>query len=240
MADDFRKHEPSRNSSELRTNPRHLSSTPPDAEILLPDESSAPVRVRLGALSIGGCFVETDYSAPVKSDLRIILKKNGDQVKAQARVERAYPNQGLGLEFLSIEGNGFQVLKDWLSTFIGSTWVAATHRRTQRVAMQIAVRVSGHNAKGARFAEETSTIEINSAGCSVILRTPVATGQRLVLHNLKSNISIECLVAYRSSDAMQPLVGLGFLVEAKSFWPIVFPPSDWSGPQPDAKRMDKS
>ena len=195
--------------------------------------------MRLGNLSRSGCFVETTYSAPLEAKVTLVLKKSGDEVRAQARVARAFPNQGLGLEFISIEGNGFQVLDDWLSTYMASTWVVAP-RRSQRVAMQIAVGVSGLNAKGARFAEETSTIEINSAGCSVILRTPLGLGQRLVLRNLKTNISIECMVAYRSNVAVQPLVGLGFLVAADAFWPIVFTPADWSVHYPDAKRTHKS
>ena len=202
-------------------------STPPEAEILHTG-SSTTVTVRVGDLSRRGCFVETTDFAPLEAEVTLLLKKGGDQMRAQARVVRAFPNQGLGLEFLSIEGNGFQILEAWLSRFVGSTWVAAPSRRSPRVAMQIAVRVSGFNAKGARFAEETNTIEINSPGCSVILRTPVGTGQRLVLRNLKTNISIECMVAYRSNDAAQPLVGLGFLVESKSFWPIVFLPTEWS------------
>ena len=199
--------------------------------------SSPTVTVRVGDLSRSGCFVETTYSAPLEAEVTLLLRKSGDQVRARARVVRTFPNQGFGLKFLSIEGNGFQILEDWLSTYSGSTWVAAPRRRSQRVTMQIAVKVSGYSAKGARFAEETSTIEINSAGCSVILRTPVGMGQRLVLRNLKTNISIECLVAYRSSDAAQPLAGLGFLVETKSFWPIVFTPSEWSVCDPEANSL---
>jgi hypothetical protein len=166
-------------------NSRYRLSTPPDAEII-PAGSPTGVTVRLGDLSRGGCFVETSYSIPVETEVTLILKKNGTQVRAQARVVRAFPSKGLGLQFLSMEGNGLQVLADWLSTFIGSAWVATTRRSSQRVTLQIAVRVSGHNVKGARFAEETNTIEVNYAGCSVILRSPVDTGQRLVVHNIET------------------------------------------------------
>lgn len=238
MSNHFKKQPPPPKASELRRNQRYQLSKPPEAEIFH-SENPAPITGRSGDLSRGGCFVETSYSVPVETEVTLILTKSGDQVRAQARVARVFPNKGLGLEFLSIEGNGFQVLQDWLSTFIASTWVAASRRKSQRIAMEIAVRVSGYNAKGAQFAEETNTVEINSAGCSVILRTPVATGQRLVLRNLKTNISIECMVAYRSSDAVRPLVGLGFLAAAKSFWPIAFPPADWSVRHQDAKRSDK-
>ena len=239
MSDHFKKHPPRPKPPELRRNQRHRLSTPPEAEILH-GKNPEPIIARVGDLSRGGCFVETSYVVPAETEVTVILKKNGDQVRAHARVVRAFPNEGLGLEFISIEGNGFQVLDDWLSTFIASTWVAASRRQSQRIAMQIAVKVSGYNAKGARFAEETNTIVINSSGCSVILRTPVGTGQRLVLRNLKTNISIECIVAYRSNDAVQPVVGLGFLVAAKSFWPVAFPPADWSVRHPDAKRTDIS
>ena len=105
--------------------------------------------------------------------------------------------------------------------------------------MQIAVRVSGYNAEGARFAEDTNTIEIASSGCSVTLKQAVRIGQRLVLRNQKTNITVECMVAHVSSTATQPHVGLAFVTAVKSLWPIVFPPSDWSGRDPEAKRSDK-
>lgn len=239
MSNQLKKQPPPPKTRELRRNLRYRLSTPPEVEILHGDKA-LPITVRLGDLSRGGCFVETSCSVPVEAEVTVLLKRNGDQVTAHARVVRVFPNQGLGLEFISMEADGFQVLEDWLSTFIASTWVAATRRRTQRVAMQLPVRVSGYNAEGVRFAEDTNTIEINSCGCSVMLRTPVSTGQRLVLRNLKTNTSVECMVAHRSSDAAQPLVGLAFFAESKSFWPIVFPPADWSVRHQDAKRPNKS
>ena len=115
MSNHFKKQPPPPKASELRRNQRCRLSTPPEAEIFH-SENPALITVRLGDLSSGGCFVETSYSVPVETEVTLILTKSGDQVRAQARVVRVFPNKGLGLEFLSIEGNGFQVLQDWLST----------------------------------------------------------------------------------------------------------------------------
>jgi hypothetical protein len=98
--------------------------------------------------------------------------------------------------------------------------------------MQIEVRVSGYNAEGARFTEDTQTYLISAFGGLVILRTPVNRGQRLVLSNLQTKVKVECMVAYR--EAMH--VGLAFVVQNQPFWPVDFPPAEWSPRHPDAKQ----
>jgi hypothetical protein len=232
-------HELPAKASELRKNPRYRLIPPPEIEILQ-NKNPAKVTARLGDLSRGGCYLETNYEAPIESELTVILRKGREQLTARARVVRAYPQQGMGLEFREIEGNGFHVLDDWLSTYIASTWVAASRRRTQRVAMQIPVRVSGYDSSGARFAEDTFTVEINSSGGSVILQQPVRLGQRLVLWNLRTNSAVECMVAHRGGMGTRTQVGLAFVVATRSFWPIAFPPADWTSRDDQAKRSKKS
>jgi len=173
---------------------------------------------------------------PLEIEITITLKKDGDLVTAQARIVRAFPNQGLGLAFTSMEGDGFRILDSWLSAFVATTWVAANRRRMQRVAMQIKLRVSGYNAEGARFAEDTHTVEISAFGGSVILQTPVKRGQRLVLSNVQTKVTVECLVAHHEAKGTAWQVGLAFIIANQSFWPIVFPPTDWSSRNSEAKR----
>jgi hypothetical protein len=91
--------------------------------------------------------------------------------------------------------------------------------------MQIEVRVSGYNTEGARFTEDTHTDQISAFGGMVILRTPVNRGQRLVLTNRQTKVTVECMVAYR--EGME--VG---------FWPVDFPPAEWSPRHPDAKQFE--
>jgi c-di-GMP-binding flagellar brake protein YcgR len=235
MTDNSQNREHQRKGSERRTSSRYRLSQPPEVEILHA-ESGTPVKARLGDLSLGGCYVETDCLLPAETEVTITLKKSGEQVRAQGRIVRAFPNGGLALAFTSMEGDGFRILDGWLSAFVATTWVAANRRRTQRVAMQIEVRVSGYNAEGARFTADTNTVEISAFGGSVILQTPVRTGQRLVLSNLKTKATAECMVAYCGAKGTAGQVGLAFILANQSFWPIVFPPADWCSRDPEAKR----
>jgi len=225
-----------RKSSEHRTSPRYKLPAPPEVEIL-DVESGAPILANLGDLSSGGCFVETSYVPPPGTEVTLVLKKSGDQIKAQAQVVRVVPNEGLALVFTSMGAEEFRILESWLSIFVATAWVAANRRGTQRVAMQIEVRVSGYNAEGARFTEDTHTVLISGFGCLVTLQSRVTRGKRLILTNLQTKKTVECLVAYHeaSGDAWQ--VGLAFVALNQPFWPVEFPPADWSRHHPDAKKV---
>src|SRR5438105_13266067 len=114
MSDHPQNRDNQRRASERRTNSRYRLSKPPEVEILHP-EIDTEVKARLGDLSRGGCFVETDCLLPVDTEITITLTKSGDQLKAQARVVRAFADKGLALEFVSMEADGFRILDSWLS-----------------------------------------------------------------------------------------------------------------------------
>ena len=232
MSDEPKKPDRQRKTAEHRTSPRYRLSSPPEVEILHV-ESGTRVKARLGNLSRGGCYVETDCMLSEGAELTLTLEKSGDLVKAQARVVRASP-QGLALEFTSMEEEEFRILESWLSIFVATSWVEANRRRSQRVTMEIEVRVSGYNAEGVRFTEDTHTVHINGFGGMVILRTPVKRGQRLVLSNPETKKTVECMVAYHEAWGPAWQVGLAFIVLNQPFWPVEFPPSDWSPGDPEA------
>ena len=209
-----------RKKSDRRTAPRYRLSQPPEVEIFRV-ESGTRVKARLRDLSRGGCFVETDSSLSSGTELTVTLKKSGDHVRAQAQVVRAFPNEGFALAFTAVGGEGFRILDGWMATFVATTWVTASRRRSQRVAMQIEVRVTGYNAKGVRFTEDTHTKVISALGGLVMLQTPVKIGQRLVLTNRQTKVTVECMVAYREGMT----VGLAFLLN-RPFWPVDFPPAE--------------
>ena len=225
-----------RKSSEHRTSPRYRLPAPPEVEILR-IESGPPVKAQLVDLSSGGCFVETDYLPPIGTELTLTLRKSGDELKARAQVVRVAPNEGLALVFTSMGAEEFRTLESWLSIFVATAWVAANRRGTQRVAMQIEVRVSGYNAEGARFTEDTRTVLISGFGCLVTLQTPVNRGKRLTLTNLQTKKTVECLVAYHEASGDVWQVGLAFIALNQPFWPVEFPPADWSRHHPDAKKI---
>ena len=199
--------------------------------------SVTPVQARLVDLGLGGCYLKTDCVLPLGAEVSLTLKKSAEQVRAKARVVRTSPNEGLAFAFTSMEGAGFQMLDGWLSTFVSTTWAAGNRRRSQRVAIQIKVKVSGYTVAGERFTEDTTTVEISALGGLVNLRSPVNTGQRLALSNPQTRVTAECVVAYVQARDAAWQVGLAFTVPNQPFWPVDFPPTDWSPHHPDAKRF---
>jgi hypothetical protein len=221
-------------NSERRVNSRYQLSPAPEVEILC-GENGAPVRVNLGDLSRGGCYLATDLSFPLETEVTVTLKLSRDIVRAQARVVRATLSKGIALEFTSMAAEEFRILECWLSSFVVKRWLAANRRGAQRVVMQIGVRVSGYNEEGIRFTEDTRTLVISAYGCLVILSTPVKRGQRIVLSNLQTSGAVECIVAHYGARDRAQEVGLAFTSPNERFWSISFPPADWSPHHPDAK-----
>ena len=144
------------------------------------------MHARLGDLSSGGCFVETEYQPDLGIELTLKLKKSGDILKARGQVVRISPGKGLALVFTSMGAEEFRILESWLSIFVATAWVESNRRGTERIAMQIEVRVSGYNSKGTRFTEDTHTVQISGFGCVVTLQTQVNRGKRLTLTNLRT------------------------------------------------------
>ena len=218
--------------SEHRTSPRYRLSSPPEVEIL-DVESRSTVSARLGDLSCGGCFVETDFLPPVCTELTITLKKSGDLLRAQAQVVRVSPKEGLALVFTSMAAEDFRILQSWLSIYVATEWVAKNRRRSERVTIQIEVSVSGYNSEEVRFTERTTTIQISAFGCLVTLKTPISRGKRVALTNLQTKRTVECLVAYHEDSGAEMRVGLAFITLNQQFWPVEFGAVDWSRLQTD-------
>lgn len=235
MADKTSNRNQRRKGSERRTGPRYRLSAPPNIEILH-RETVTPIQARLMDLSQGGCHIETDRILSLGDEVAVRLEKGGNEVRAMARVVRASPDHGLALAFTSMEGEGYRILDEWLSTFVATTWVATNRRRSQRAAFQIEVSVAGYNSRGAQFTEDTETVEISSHGGTLLLRTPVRKGQRVVLSNPKTKVAVECIVATIEIRGDRCLIGLAFYVPNQPFWPVNFPPVGWSQSDPYAKR----
>ena len=234
MSDNSNKRNHKRSRSEHRTSSRHKLSAPPEVEILQ-DQPGLPAKVRLGNLSRGGCYVLTDCDLPLGTEVTVRLKKGGEEIKAGARVVRIAPQEGLGFAFTSMGGEEFYLLDHWISTFVSTLWVEETRRSSQHVAMQIEVRVSAYNTDGERFTENTHTVDISALGGSVILSTPVEKEHRLVLLNLQTKVTVECMVVKTELRAAKWRVGFAFVVPNQPFWPISFPQPNWSSRHPDAK-----
>lgn len=111
-------------------------------------------------------------------------------------------------------------------------------RRSQRVLMQVAVRVSGANAQGNSFEEDTETLAINAHGALILLNARVTSGCVLKMQHKGTQEEQECHVAYLGPvRAGRAEIGLEFAAPTPSFWRVAFPPEDWSPRNPEARTV---
>src|ERR1051325_297497 len=111
-----------------------------------------------------------------------------------------------------------------------------TKRRSQRVLMQVPVRLRGSDAQGRSFDEETETLAISAHGALVLLQTRITSGSIIRLQHKKTFEEQECQVVFlgpvRGNKAE---IGLEFSAPRPQFWRVAFPPEDWSPKSPESR-----
>jgi len=199
-------------------------------------ESDARIETRVRDLSQQGCYVDTDNPLPLGTVTDVRIKKGAQLFEARTRVVYSRAGKGMGLMFTAIEPEQLRTLETWLAESRETSWLAANRRRSQRVLMTIPVRVSGQNAVGLPFEEETHTRAISAHGGLIQVSTQVYRGQRLTLSNVQTKAALECVVAHIDShQGGHPQVGVEFMLPNPVFWHVAFPPKDWTPRHPDAK-----
>jgi hypothetical protein len=119
-------------------------------------------------------------------------------------------------------------------------------RRSQRVLMQVAVRIRGEDVQGKNIEEETETLAINAHGALVLMRSRVTSGCKVFLQHKRTQEEQECHVAFLGPvRAGKAEIGLEFASPRPAFWRVAFPPEDWTPRSPEARtfasnRADKS
>src|SRR5580704_14173638 len=109
-------------------------------------------------------------------------------------------------------------------------------RRSQRVLMQVAVRIRGTDAQGKPVEEETETLAINAHGALVLLTARFTSGAKLNLHHKRTQEDQECHVAFLGPvRAGKAEIGLEFTSPNSHFWRVAFPPEDWTPRHPEAR-----
>ncbi len=72
----------------------------------------------------------------------------------------------------------------------------AARRRSQRVLMQVAVRIRGEDVQGQTIEEETQTLAINAHGALVLMKARVTSGTKVLLQHKGTQEEQECHVAF--------------------------------------------
>ena len=104
-------------------------------------------------------------------------------------------------------------------------------RRSMRVLLSVPITVTGKNARGQDFVEQTRTLVVNAHGALVTLSAQVLPGQKVRLVNKATDDSLLCRVVHVSAPQAGRLqIGVEFEMPSPSFWHIDFPPEDWVAP----------
>ena len=113
-------------------------------------------------------------------------------------------------------------------------------RRSQRVLMQVPIRICGKDAQGKKFEEETATLAINAHGALVMMLARVTSGSKVQLQHNLTKEEQECHVVFlgpvRGNKAE---IGLEFSARRPQFWRVAFPPEDWSPKDPEARKASQ-
>ena len=111
-------------------------------------------------------------------------------------------------------------------------------RRSQRVLMQVAVRIRGEDLQGNKIEEETETLAINAHGALVLLKARLTSGGKVHLRNKRTDEEQECHVAFLGPvRAGKAEIGLEFSAPRPGFWRVAFPPEDWTPRSPEARTV---
>ncbi len=104
------------------------------------------------------------------------------------------------------------------------------HRRTTRILLRIPITLSGANADGSNFSEDTETVSVSKHGTAVRTRQRLTLGHEASVRTKNKNRAGQFEVVWigKPGTESEGLVGLEWL-EARRFWGLEFPPDDWSG-----------
>jgi hypothetical protein len=101
-------------------------------------------------------------------------------------------------------------------------------RRSQRVALRLAVQVRWTPPGEPVISEETVTLVVNAHGGLILLAMRVKAGNRVFVKNSALKMDKECRVVRVQEKAQgKNEVALEFLRPDPKFWGLEFPPDDW-------------
>ncbi len=107
--------------------------------------------------------------------------------------------------------------------------VGAASRRSTRLAIAIPVTLSGKDAAGNTFKEDTRTIIVNKHGAKIVTVHQMALGAEVEIENRALGLTARAVVVW-VGDKRPPRTSFETgiqLFKAENIWGIQFPPEDW-------------
>ncbi len=105
-------------------------------------------------------------------------------------------------------------------------------RRSERVMLQMRIKVIAEDVQRKPHQEEALTQVVNAHGGLLKMKLEVHVGQPMRLVNPQNKIEQGCRVV-RVEDTSSDFFSVAFEFDLPNpkFWPVVFPPSDWEAPR---------
>jgi hypothetical protein len=204
---------------------------------LVADTSGEQIEGRVSDISQQGCFLDTKICFPMGTVAKIRITREGKYFEARVKVVFSQATKGMGLLFAAIAPTQLPTLEGWISSSRETSWHAASRRRSQRIVLQVPVRITTPEGAARPFEEESSTLVISAHGALILLSERVKKGQHLILFNPPTDSSMECIVAHIGDAQGERLqIGVAFVMSSSAFWHVNFPPADWTSRHEDAKQ----
>src|ERR1700692_1927576 len=83
--------------------------------------SDVPLRLATTDLSRGGCYIELMMPLSIGTHIQATLWLDGDPIVIQGRVATCHPQYGNGMMFEKFEGQGEQLLHEYLDNIVTTT-----------------------------------------------------------------------------------------------------------------------
>jgi len=102
-------------------------------------------------------------------------------------------------------------------------------RRSERVVLRVPVHLSAVTPGGKRISIEAHTLVVNAHGGLLDVGMEMVRGQQIRLKNSKTEIvTTGKVLRVEGSEDGRFSVAFEFECPAPHFWPVSFPPRDWS------------
>jgi hypothetical protein len=106
---------------------------------------------------------------------------------------------------------------------------SSNHRRSERVVLRVPIHLSALMPGGKRISIEAHTLVVNAHGGLLVIGTEMVKGQLIRLSNSKTDIvATGKVLRVEGSEDGRFSVAFEFECPAPHFWPVNFPPRDWS------------
>ena len=110
-----------------------------------------------------------------------------------------------------------------------STMEGKNQRRSERVVLRVPLQLSAKMPDGRRISIEVHSLVVNAHGGLLDVGMEMLSGQQVILSNPRSEkVASGKIVRVEASEEGRFSVAFAFEFPAPSFWPVSFPPADWS------------